>query len=585
MCTVRSLLSCYQQAIAEVTAPGQIYETKTVRVGTVDYIGFVDIPSSLREIYQSGLKHSDQDFYVFKDERYTYQRAWEISAKVGNRLLQEEVKSNAPVGIALRNYPEWIFAFMGITSIGRIAAGLNAWWSTDEMVYAIKDSGIQLLIVDSERYERIKNHIQVLGIKVVTVRMQKQTNSETWEQWIESASEEMPTVEVGPTTEATLLYTSGSTAKPKGVLSTHQALTHALVGWEAGAYINWKEMQIAKEHGHDVEVGPDPRHRFLASKDQPNATRPASILTVPLFHVTGLAVQMLTSFRGGRKLIGMYKWDVEEALRIIEKERITSFNGVPTMSWELTQAPNLEKYDLSSLQTAGGGGAPMAPEHSRQIDEKLARDGQATGWGMTETQGYATNINGHYLRNRPRSCGRAIPPICKVKAVDEQGNDLKPGESGELLIWGIMNFIGYWNDPNTTAKSLKDGWVSSGDIGYLDEEGYVFITDRKKEMVIRGGENVGCQEVETVLYEHPDIYECTVFGLPDERLGEVVAAVIGTRPGVDLSTDAVREFAKSRLAKFKVPDHIWIRFEQLPRTASEKIFKRKIREEILKDSA
>ena len=581
-------MNYYKTAIAEVTAPGEPYETTTITVRGTDFIGFSKAPQNLLEIYRFGLQHPQNDFYVYEQERYTYDEAWRLAAKVANTLLSSDFRLGDRVGISLRNYPEWIWAFMGITAAGGVATALNAWWTTAEMCHAIKDSDVSILIVDTERYERVKDHIDPLGLQVITVRTESQPNTITWQDWITHASEEMPELNIAAAHPSTLLYTSGSTATAKGVLSSHQALTHALLGWEAGAIINWRAAQLKREHQgrSDSLSGPDPRERFFGSKTAvTEEIKPASILTVPLFHVTGLAVQMLTSFRGGRKLVGMYKWDVDEALRIIQEEKITAFNGVPTMSWELTQSSNLHKYDLSTLQTAGGGGAPMAPEHSKQIDQKLAKGGQSTGWGMTETQGFATNITGNAFRLRPKSCGRAIPPITKIKTIDEAGNDLPQGETGELCIWGIMNCLEYWNDPEATASSIFNGWVKTGDIGYLDEEGFVYITDRKKDIVLRGGENISCQEIEAVLYEHPQIVECTVFGIPDPRLGESLACVVCVDKGGTLSVQDVQEFAKGYLARFKVPEHIWILNERLPRTASEKIYKRAIRKSILDELA
>ncbi|MYF38469.1 MAG: acyl--CoA ligase [Gammaproteobacteria bacterium] len=580
-------MNYYETAIAEITAPGEPYEITTITVRGTDFIGFKHAPQNLLEIYRYGLEHAKDDFYVFQEERFTYAEAWRIAAKVANTLLNSDFQLGDRVGISLRNYPEWIWAFMGITAVGGIATALNAWWTTTEMRHAIKDAGLSILIVDRERYSRIKDFINDLGLTVITVRAGDQSDAIEWSDWIADASDEMPNLHVPSALPATLLYTSGSTATPKGVLSSHQALTHALLGWEAGAIINWRAAQIRREHqdeGDNVS-GPDPRERFFGSKSSNEmAIKPASILTVPLFHVTGLAVQMLTSFRGGRKLVGMYKWDVNEALRIIQEEKITAFNGVPTMSWELTQSPNLDKYDLSTLQTAGGGGAPMAPEHSRQINQKLAPGGQSTGWGMTETQGFATNITGNAFRLRPTSCGQAIPPITKIKTIDDDGNDQLRGETGELCIWGIMNCLEYWNDPDATASSMSNGWVKSGDVGYLDEEGFVYITDRKKDIVLRGGENISCQEVEAVLYEHPEIIECAVFGIPNTRLGEALACVVCVDQETTLSVQDIQSWAQESLARFKVPEHIWIRNERLPRTASEKIFKRAIRKSILDES-
>jgi len=577
----------YLQAIAEITAPGELYETTKIKVGSIDYIGFARAPENLLEIFRAGLQFSKNDFYVFQKERYTFKDTWVEAARVANTLLELGIKQGDRIGINCRNYPEWIFAFMGITAIGGVATALNAWWSKEETILAIKDSGLEYLIVDRERYTKIQDSIEGLNLTLITVRMAPQAGAIPWESRIRTASTEMPELDIPGHEPATLLFTSGSTAHPKGVLSNHRAIVSALLGWEAGAIINWRAQQLEMEaQGVDITDLPDPRKRFGGPETSRKLENPpASILSVPLFHVTGLFVQMLTSFRGGRKLVGMYKWDVDEALRIIQDEKLTSFNGVPTMSWELIQSPNLHKYDLSSLHSAGGGGAPMAPEHSKQIDEKLCKGGQLTGWGMTETQGYGANISGSDFAQRPKSCGRAIPPICKVRAVDEDGNDVGPGNEGELSIWGIMNFSGYWRDPEATARAISDGWVRSGDIGYVDEEGFVYITDRKKDIVIRGGENISCQEVESVLYEHGDILECAVIGIPHERLGEVAGAVVCVAKESALTAASIQEWARNRLASFQVPERVWIRYDRLPRTGSEKIFKRVIRREILKELA
>lgn len=554
-------------AIAEVTAPGKPHETRVENIRGVDFTVFATAPANLRELYASGLDHADKDFYVYQDERHTYQAMCDRAAQCANRLKSHGVAPGDRIGIALRNYPEWVAAFMAITGMGGVAVAMNAWWSGDELVYGIEDSGLEILFTDVERTERLAPHLGRLGIKVVTVRHRRDGLS-TWEEFIDGASTEMPTPSIEPEDNATILYTSGSTARPKGVLSTHRAITNALLGWECGGAIAMAlNPQMAAAVGRAAPVPQDP---------------PAIILTVPLFHVTGLVVQMLSSFRRGRKVVGMYKWDVEEALGIIEAERITEFNGVPTMAWELVQSPNRGKYDLSSLKSAGGGGAPMAPEHARQIDKTIAKGAPGTGWGMTETQGLATTIGGPAFLDRPRSCGRAVPPIVKVKAVKSDGTDAAPFETGELWIWGVMNLSEYWNGPEATAETLTDGWVHTGDIGHLNEEGYVFITDREKDMVLRGGENVGCQEVEAVLYDHPRVLEAVVFGVPDERLGETLAAIVVAKPDETLTGEDVQAFAAEHLAKFKVPEHVWIRTERLPRIASEKIFKRGLREEAIK---
>ena len=558
--------SALAAAVAQVTAAGQPYETATQRIRDVDFTVFANAPTNLRTLYASGLEHADKDFYVYQGERYTYQRMWDIAAQCANRLIERGIGAGDRVGIALRNYPEWIAAFMGITSMGGIAVAMNAWWSGDELQYGIEDSGLKLLFADAERTQRLVERVDELDVEVITVR-HRQAGLTTWESFLAGASATMPEPTIAPDANATILYTSGSTAHPKGVLSTHRAIVNALLGWECGGAIAVAlNPALAAAVGRTAPVPQDP---------------PAVILTVPLFHVTGLVVQLLSSFRRGRKVVGMYKWDAEEALRIIDAERITEFNGVPTMAWELVQSPNRDKYDLSSLKSAGGGGAPMAPEHAKQIDKTIGKGAPGTGWGMTETQGLATTIGGDAFLSRPRSCGRAVPPIVKVKAVKSDGADAAPFETGELWIWGAMNFSEYWNKPDATAEGLTNGWVHTGDVGHLDDEGYVFITDRLKDMVLRGGENIGCQEVEAVLYEHPAVQEAAVFGVPDERLGETLAAAVVVKRGMSLTSAEVQAFAADHLAKFKVPDHVWIRSERLPRIASEKIFKRGLRAEAI----
>ena len=552
-------------AVAQVTAPGQPFETRVERIRGVDFTVFAQAPANLRALYASGLEHADKDFYVYQDERYSYRRMWTLAAQCANRLRERGIGAGDRVGVALRNYPEWIAAFMGITSIGAVAVAMNAWWSGEELLYGIDDSGLALLFTDAERTERLAGRLAGRRVELVTVRHQH-PGLATWDEFVGGASTEMPAPPIRPEDNATILYTSGSTAHPKGVLSTHRAITNALLGWECGGAVA-VAMNPQMAAGRSAPAPQDP---------------PAVILTVPLFHVTGLVVQLLMSFRRGRKVVGMYKWDAEAALKIIDAERITEFNGVPTMAWELVRSPNRRKYDLSSLKSAGGGGAPMAPEHVRQIDREIGAGAPGTGWGMTETQGLATTIGGAAFLARPRSCGRAVAPIVKVKAVKADGADAAPFETGELWIWGVMNLSQYWKRPDATAETLTDGWVHTGDIGHLDDDGYVFITDRQKDMVIRGGENIGCQEVEAVLYEHPKVLEAAVFGVPDERLGETLAAVVVARPGETLADDEVRAFAAEHVAKFKVPDHVWVRAERLPRIASEKIFKRGLREEAVR---
>ena len=558
-------IEAIRAACARVTAAGKPYEVTQETIDGVTFRVFKNAPANLRELYRSSLVHGHKDFYVYQDERYSFGESWRQSARVAQRLLSLGVKAGDRIGIAARNYPEWLFAFMGITSIGAVAVTMNAWWSSEELAYGIDDSGLRVLFADAERLERVLPLPIARELRLIAIRADhiaaNHAGVQTWEQFVEGASDEMPEPSVAPDSNATILYTSGSTAHPKGVLATHRSIIHAVMGWEAGAAIA-------------VELNPE------LAEETPEFP-PAMILTVPLFHVSGLNVQFMSSFRPGRKLVGMYKWDPEESLRLIEAERITSFNGVPTMSWEMVQSPNFHKYDTRSLKSMGGGGAAMAPEHSRQIAKELKSGVPGTGYGMTETNGLGTSISGADLLERGRSCGRPIPPMVTIKIVDPNGREVARGQTGEIWIHGAMNFRGYWNKPDATRETLKNGWVCSGDIGHMDDEDFVFITDRAKDMVIRGGENIGCQEVEAAIYDHPCVSECAVFGVPDERLGESIAAVVMVKPNMTLQPDDVRAHVAKHLARFKVPEHVWVRVEQLPRIASGKIYKRGLREEAI----
>ena len=552
------------EAARALLGPGGDFELVEREVRGVRMPTFANAPRNLRELYRAGLEYADATFYVYEDERYTFADAWRMCERTAAGLQALGVRPGDRVGIAMRNYPEWIWAFMAVTSMGAVAVAMNAWWTGDEMMYGIEDSGLETLFVDRERLEHLAPYLDEKSLDVIAVRTPHNSGRgvRSWDAFLAGAAAAEPEwPDIGPDDNATILYTSGSTAHPKGVLSAHGAIIHALLGWEAAA--------------------------ALARADRGRAARPrdgqpSMILTVPLFHVTGLNGQLLPSFRNGRKVVGMYKWDAEKALAIIERERITHFSGVPTMAYELVNSPNYEQYDISSLRSIGGGGAAMTRKHSQRIDERTRSQVRASAaYGMTETNGLGTSNAGNDLRSRPSSCGRPVPPLVQIIIADEDGRPLPPGVTGEILIRGPMNFSGYWNRPQDTAQTLIDGWLHTADIGHMDEDGFVFITDRAKDMIIRGGENIGCQEVEAVIYEHPKVAECAVFGVPDDRLGETVAAVVALRPDEILTSGDVQSHVAEHLARFKVPAYVWTRREPLPKIASGKIDKRGLRREAL----
>jgi long-chain acyl-CoA synthetase len=306
------------------------------------------------------------------------------------------------------------------------------------------------------------------------------------------------------------------------------------------------------------------------------------MLCVPLFHVTGLVPVMLGSFVSGAKLVATHRWDPDRALELIERERVTVFVGVPTMSWDLLEAPTFDARDTSSLRSVGGGGAPMPPELVKRIDENFARGRPGLGYGMTETNAYGPQNAGDDFITHPTSTGRAVP-VMDLKVTDLDGTELPTGETGEIWFRAPSLIRGYWNQPDATAETIVDGWLRSGDIGYLDDEGFVYVSDRAKDMVLRGGENIYCAEVEATIYQHPAVYEAAVYGIPNERLGEEVACHVMVKPGYSLATDELQRFIGEHLAQFKVPTRVAIVTEQLPRNASGKILKRELRDIVVAD--
>jgi len=372
----------------------------------------------------------------------------------------------------------------------------------------------------------------------------------------------MPEVEVGPEMDATILYTSGTTGRPKGAVSTHHAVLSALLAFGCAAALR----------------------SLLVPESAEQRKHPTSfILAVPLFHVTGCVAVMLSSFASGCKLVMMHKWNAERALELIERERVTNFVGVPTMSWDLLESPDFARRDTSSLKAVGGGGAPAPPELVRRIDRGFRNGAPGIGYGMTETNAYGPqNAGPDYLR-KPTSCGRTVP-IVQIKVADESGRPLPTGAVGEIFFRGPHLIRGYWNRPDATAETIVNGWLRSGDLGRMDDEGFLYVEDRAKDMVLRAGENVYCAEVEAAIYEHPAVYEAAVFGLPHERLGEEVAAKVYLKPGCRLDTAALQQHVRERLAGFKVPTVIEFAEAPLPRNASGKILKREIRDALVEET-
>ncbi len=542
------------QAIAELTAPGQPYELQLQTIRGTACRAFANAPTSLRELFSATA--TDLEFIVYQDERLTFAEAQARAARIA-RLLAHDfgVKKGDRVAISMRNYPEWMLAFTAVTSIGAIAVAMNALWLTDEIEYALQDSDAKVLLADQERIDRLAGIHERLDVSVIAVRPTKPTELPQLNALLERVSNAaMPQATVLPDDPATIFYTSGSTGHPKGVVSSHRNILTALMSWELDG-------QVANRLSGVIPTTP--------------ATQPATLLAVPLFHATGSHAVYLASYRAQRKIVAMYKWDVELALELVERERITSFVAPAAMTGDFVRAVKSSSRNLDCLLTVGGGGAPRAPAQVKDIGASFTTAMPNTGWGMTETNAIGTGISGADYLQRPASSGRCSA-VLDLRIIDENGTELPAGERGELLVRGTSLFHGYWNRPEANADSFIDGWFKTGDVAYLDDEGFLFIVDRSKDLIIRGGENIGCGEVEAALLEHPTVLEASVYAVPDERLGEEVGATVYANAAI--TPDALREFLSSRIARFKVPRYLTIANDPLPRTASGKVLKRELRD-------
>jgi long-chain acyl-CoA synthetase len=546
----------YADAAAAVTAPGQRFETERRSIRGIEYTVFRNCPPSLRELFDTARERGDETFLVYEDERWSFTDTMTVVDALGATLVDRYgVGKGDRVAIGMRNYPEWVISFAAITSIGAVSVSLNAWWSEDELDFALEDCGAKVLIADAERVTRSAPACARLGIRTIAVRAPADLpgDADHWPDVVIPGAP-LPEVAIDPDDDATILYTSGTTGRPKGAVSTHRAILQALLGFGCRGALD----------------------RLRRPEETPTGGPPVFILIVPLFHVTGCVPVMLSCFASGLKLVIMYKWDPERALELIERERVTNFVGVPTQSWDLLESPRFADFDTSSLVSVGGGGAPAPPELVKRVANSFAKGRPSIGYGMTETNAYGPGNSGLDYTSHPTSTGRATP-ILEIDVRDPEDRSLPVGERGEIWFKGPNLIRGYWNRPDATGETIVDGWLRTGDIGRVDSEGFVYVEDRAKDMVLRAGENVYCTEVEAALYEHPAVYEAAVFGVPHERLGEEVAATVYRRPGFELTVESLQEHVRQRLAPFKVPTKVILVDAPLPRNPAGKVLKRELR--------
>ncbi len=560
---------------AALTAPGQFFEMEDVEIRGIPTRAWKHAPPSLPTVLGLSRGHGDRTFLVYEDERTTFEEHFRQVAALARCLVDRYgVTKGDRVAIAMRNFPEWSVAFWAAAAAGAVVVPLNAWWTAPELDYGLSDSGSKVLFCDQERVDRLWEHLPGLHLAGVVVAKADEelaprartappeAFADVLGDW-RAGEPALPDVAIEPDDDATIFYTSGTTGRPKGALGTHRNIC-----------------------GNLVSLGFAQARAAMRSERPPsaNALQTSYLLSVPFFHATGCHSVLVANTMAGGKLVIMHKWDPERALELIERERVTIFGGVPTMVWQVLESPDFERRDTSSVAAVGYGGAPAPPELVRRIEKMFPGRIPSNGYGLTETSSVATMNSGVDYLQKPDSVGVPVA-VVDVKVVDEDGNELSRGSVGELWIKGPNVVKGYWNKPDDTARTFTDGWLHSGDVARIDDEGFVFIVDRAKDMVIRGGENVYCVEVEAALFEHPAVTDAAVIGVPHPTLGEEVGAIVVLKPGAHATADELRAHVGERLAAFNVPTHIYFRDEPLPRNPAGKVLKRDLRDEVLKETA
>jgi len=549
---------------ARLCAPGERFEIDTAIIDGIPTKVWKHAPPNLRLLVQFARGHGARIATIHEDERVSFEAQHRAIAAMAEALAARGIGKGDRVAIAMRNLPEWVVAFFAATSLGAIAVPLNAWWTGTELAYGLADSGARLLIADRERWERVAAHrpdLPALAHVLVSRAATAPAGAERLEEliglsgdWPALAERPLPATDIGPDDPATIFYTSGTTGHPKGALGTHRNLVTNIF---SGGYA------AARSFLRRGEAPPEPTPKI-------------GLLVIPLFHVTACSATLMGAMAAGSTSVFMRKWDALEAMRIIERERVTMAGGVPTIAWQLLEHPERRRFDLSSLETIAYGGAPAAPELVRRIYEEFGAL-PGNGWGMTETMATVTSHIAEDYLHRPDSAGPPVP-VAELQIRAEDGvTVLPPGTIGELWAKGPQVVKGYWNQPEATAATFVDGWVRTGDLARLDEEGFLFIVDRAKDMVIRGGENIYSVEVENALYEHPAVTDAALIGLPHRTLGEEPAAVVHLAPGTTATEAELQAWVRARLAPFKVPVRIAFVAETLPRNANGKILKRELK--------
>ncbi len=551
-----------EDAVRHVITTDPTFAVHEVDVRGVTFKAFKNIPPTVSALLATGwAKHGDGalEYVAYEGEVQTYGDFTRTVYQLAHAMRDElGVQQGDRVAIAMRNYPELMALVLAISSLGGVVTFVNAWWTTEELDYALRDSGAKIIFADGPRMERLVPLQTELGLTLIGVRDAEGRGVHDFTTLKKNAgSDAAPDVTVDTDDDFAVMYSSGTTGHPKGVVQTHRGAVNAVFSWLMQSVLA------------PLVTPPDPA--------APEPLRVSALVTTPLFHVTATHPLFLLSLPAGAKITLMNKWDAEEAVRLIRDNAITRFLGVPTQTAELMQAARRMGETLPTLDYLGSGGAKRPGAQVAQLAKAFPNAGIATGWGMTETNALGIGMIGDDYTARPESAGKLHPPLQELRMLDDAGNDVPLGTLGEITVKSPANMRCYLNKPEATAEILNDGWLRTGDLGVLDEGGYVTILDRKKNIIIRGGENIACLDVEGALHRHPDVLEAAAFSVPDARLGETVGAAVQLQEGATLTREDMAAFLQTHLAPFKIPVHLWVQHDVLTRGATDKIDRRAIR--------
>ena len=559
---------------ATLTAPPSMFEMEEADVFGHRIRVWKYAPASLRVILEASRARGDVPFIVYEDEVLTFDDHFRAVAHLATLLVERYgVQKGDRVAIAMRNFPEWSIAFWAAVAIGAIVVPLNAWWVGTELNYALADSGAKAILLDAERYGALAPFLPGLPLRGVIVTRLAEQELPAPTRRLESiigehgsyrsnTSVAMPRRELRPDDGATILYTSGTTGRPKGALGSHRGACTSLMN--GAVALARAKLRAGGTLG-----------------DLAKPVSPRAMLTVgPLFHVIACFSQLLPAVAGGAKLVLMRKWNAAHGFELIARERITNFSGVPTAMLQAVEEAQSGKLATGSIQMISYGGSPSPPELAARLMKAFPAVEPATGYGLTETSAIVTMVVGRDCADHPASAGYPMP-VVDVAIIAADGNEAQVGEIGEIRVRGPGVIKAYWNDPEATRATIVDGWLRTGDLGRLDEEGFLYVVDRAKDMIIRGGENVYCVEVENALLEHLAVKDAAVIGLPHPTLGEQVTAVVEIPQNDDVSEEELKRFLSTRLAAFKVPVRIELRRSPLPRNATGKLLKVQLRSELI----